>query len=333
MGPLDFLNKPGGAFLMNLLAQSGYSTMPDSPFGAVGRAQLATRQQQMQKQQMDQQAESNDIRNRLLESQIGLNRSSIGNATRGLDLREREIGIRENQLASQSALSAPRVQSTQTLANGNIGLVMSNGEVVDTGEKTANNRQLVHVPGAGYQVFNPRTQELTPVSSEQQVIQSKADTAAATTSATTQAEIETEAKATLPKREAAANRLREQIETLRTHPGRSKSLGLFALSPVIPGTEQEDFVNRLSQINSATFLEAFQQLKGGGPITDREGEKATEAFSRLRRTAGKEAFDEAIDDLLQLIDEGVKQDRSLASGEAFQPTMRFNPDTGQIEAM
>ena len=68
-GKLDsFINTPGGGFLMNLLAQQGYSTTPQSPLGAVGRAAL-----QNQKQQ--QLRGSADVRNRLFESQIGVNQS------------------------------------------------------------------------------------------------------------------------------------------------------------------------------------------------------------------------------------------------------------------
>jgi len=53
----NFLNKPGGSFLMNLLAQSGYSDTPQSPFGAIGRAGVATQQQ--------------DLNRRLIEARLG----------------------------------------------------------------------------------------------------------------------------------------------------------------------------------------------------------------------------------------------------------------------
>ncbi len=47
----SFITSPGGGFLMNLLAQSGYSTTPGSPFGAIGRAAVATNQQNDQREQ------------------------------------------------------------------------------------------------------------------------------------------------------------------------------------------------------------------------------------------------------------------------------------------
>jgi len=73
-----FLGQPGGAFLMNLLAQSGYSTMPDSPFGAVGRASIETeaqlRARMLEDKALKRQASRDDIQDRLIESQIGINR-------------------------------------------------------------------------------------------------------------------------------------------------------------------------------------------------------------------------------------------------------------------
>lgn len=64
----------GGAFgrlldnpmLLNLMAQSGYSPVPQSPIGAVGRAGIATREQ-------GRQAEIDDLKRRMMESQIKLN--------------------------------------------------------------------------------------------------------------------------------------------------------------------------------------------------------------------------------------------------------------------
>jgi hypothetical protein len=63
--PLGFLNSPGGSFLMNLLAQQGYSPIPQSPLGAIGRAGIATQQQQRQ-------FSLDDMRRQLFEAQTGL---------------------------------------------------------------------------------------------------------------------------------------------------------------------------------------------------------------------------------------------------------------------
>ena len=61
----DFFTRPGGRFLANLLAQSGYSTVPSSPLGAIGRAALLSRQQGAD----DRRAGLNEM---LIRSRIGL---------------------------------------------------------------------------------------------------------------------------------------------------------------------------------------------------------------------------------------------------------------------
>ena len=52
-------------FLMNLLAQSGYSSMPSSPVGAVGRAMIGA-------QQMEQASTRAGLEDELLRARIGL---------------------------------------------------------------------------------------------------------------------------------------------------------------------------------------------------------------------------------------------------------------------
>ncbi len=64
--PIDtFLKTPGGSFLMNLLAQQGYSPVPQDEFGAIGRAALMTQQQGRQRAQ-------DALQEELVRSRIGL---------------------------------------------------------------------------------------------------------------------------------------------------------------------------------------------------------------------------------------------------------------------
>lgn len=48
-----------------------------------------------------------------------------------------------------------------------------------------------------------------------------------------------------------------------------------------PGTDHYDFVAAVDKVKGNVFLEAFQGLKGGGPITDTEGKAATQARAQL----------------------------------------------------
>ena len=68
-GKMDnFINSPGGGFLMNLLSQQGYSPVPQSPFGAIGRAGLMSQAQGQQRQR-------GELENELLRAQAGLAKS------------------------------------------------------------------------------------------------------------------------------------------------------------------------------------------------------------------------------------------------------------------
>jgi len=58
------------------------------------------------------------------------------------------------------------VQSSKTLDNGNIGLVMSDGEVRDTGIKEAGRSQIINVPGLGLLRNDPVTGTISEVGSE-----------------------------------------------------------------------------------------------------------------------------------------------------------------------
>lgn len=114
-----------------------------------------------------------------------------------------------------------------------------------------------------------------------------------------------EARSALPKIEQQANQLRDVITKTLNHPGLNYSVGVWGNAPTVPGTPQADVRALQDQIQGATFLQAFDQLKGGGAITEVEGKKATDAIARLGRTQSPEAYRQALQDLKQVLDTGV----------------------------
>jgi hypothetical protein len=56
---------------------------------------------------------------------------------------------------------------------------------------------------------------------------------------------------------------------------------LWSLTPNLPSVDAARAATFLDQIGGAAFLTAFETLKGGGQITEVEGEKATNAIARL----------------------------------------------------
>ena len=108
--PLDkFLGGKSGSLLMNLLAQQGFSTTPQSPLGALGRGLQQTQAQGIQ-------AGRAGLEDELLRSRIGLTRAQTG----------------AELATAATGGSASNVQTTFKGANGNMHIVLRNGKVKDT---------------------------------------------------------------------------------------------------------------------------------------------------------------------------------------------------------
>lgn len=94
------------------------------------------------------------------------------------------------------------------------------------------------------------------------------------------------------------------------HPGREAATGLSSrIDPrnYVPGTDAADFQAVLEQITGTAFLQAFESLRGGGQITQVEGEKATNAIARLQRSQSDEEFAKSLNDLRQVMTAGYER--------------------------
>lgn len=104
----------------------------------------------------------------------------------------------------------------------------------------------------------------------------------------------------------------KNIEQIRSHPGKEWGVGVAGVVPGIPGTQQKGFVELVHQAKGKAFLEAFNSLKGGGQITEVEGNKATQAIARLDRSQTKEDFDAALNDLEEVVNMGLLRAKRMA---------------------
>jgi hypothetical protein len=116
--------------------------------------------------------------------------------------------------------------------------------------------------------------------------------------------------------------MRGTINDVLTHPGFSGSVGaknqayLFGLkSEPIAGTKEADFKALLDQVQGGAFLQAFESLKGGGQITQVEGEKATQAIVRAQQSQSEEGFKKSMNDFMSVLDRAEKR---ATSGEIVQ---------------
>lgn len=109
------------------------------------------------------------------------------------------------------------------------------------------------------------------------------------------------------------------IDKALAHPGRETATGLSGKvypQNYIPGTDATDFQVLLDQIGGSAFLQGFQNLKGGGAITEIEGKKAEQAIARLNRAQSDEEFERSLRDLRDVMAAGQAR---LAGRQLQQP--------------
>lgn len=130
----------------------------------------------------------------------------------------------------------------------------------------------------------------------------------------------------LPKLKADSTRLISQIDNLLNHPGLKAAVGAKDISTGlarIPGTQAEDFRVALAQIDGAAFVQAFQDMKGGGPITDIEGQRATDALARLSMSQSEPEFKRALKEFKSIVESTLTRAQGIVRRGDIDPTL-FN---------
>jgi len=96
----------------------------------------------------------------------------------------------------------------------------------------------------------------------------------------------------------------EDIRTALEHEGMSSVVGMPStgkLMRYVGGSPEAGFQGLHDKIQSEAFTQMFEKIKGGGSITEREGEKATEAFSRLDTALSEKEYRQVAEDLIKEI--------------------------------
>jgi hypothetical protein len=68
-----------------------------------------------------------------------------------------------------------------------------------------------------------------------------------------------------------------------------------------------NLVAKIEQVQGQAFLQAFESLKGGGAITEREGLAAQNAIARLQRTQDDKSYIAALNDLKAILERGKRR--------------------------
>lgn len=234
-----------------------------------------------------------------------------------------------------SGATSDRVQSTFVDADGNLQLVMRDGTIRPSGMGVQNPFQITDVGGVPTAI-NRRTGEGITISTPEEVGGNQATIETITENETARREAERE----LPKTIEAAQRSIDRVNTLINHPGLDWRYGLSSaggLRPAVPDTPEAEAQALIEEITGGAFLQAFETLKGGGQITEIEGQKATAAITRLQnQSISKEAAIRAANDYIEVIQKGIERAKAEA-GSAYAPQpqgaapLKYNPETGDFE--
>ena len=135
----------------------------------------------------------------------------------------------------------------------------------------------------------------------------------------------------LPQILATANDSLATIDNVLKHPGLAGATGLSGvINPAnfVPGTEEHDFALASKQLTGQAFLQAFESLKGGGQITETEGDKAQNAIAQLSRKQSTPQYRTAVRTLRDII----VRAKDRAEDAAFEGQSGANAAIGEQEA-
>jgi hypothetical protein len=126
-----------------------------------------------------------------------------------------------------------------------------------------------------------------------------AGTAAGTVSGT--------AAGALPGATQMASQIDQQVQDIKNDPYLPSMLGPVDSRLPNVSADAARVQGKLNQLQGGAFLQARQMLKGGGAITDYEGQKAEGAYARLNQAQTPEDFKAALDEFNYYVQAGLQK--------------------------
>lgn len=135
-------------------------------------------------------------------------------------------------------------------------------------------------------------------------------------------ELTGQAQGTLPLALASGDRIISGIDAVLEDPGLSRITGTLGgrLPNVTAGANRAQ--SRLDQIKGGAFLQAFNDLRGAGSISEREGQAAMSAYTRLTtQTMGDDDYRAALLEFKTEVQKlmNIARQRAGQGGSAAQP--------------
>ena len=119
------------------------------------------------------------------------------------------------------------------------------------------------------------------------------------------------------KAEANADYLITKVDQLLTHPGfevsvgsqLGPSMGFGLFKEPVRGTDAAGWFARFKEVQGQSFLQAIENLRGMGALSNLEGETATKAIQRMNVSMSEDEFKAAAKDFQEIIQRGIDRNR------------------------
>ncbi len=185
--------------------------------------------------------------------------------------------------------------------------------------------QQVKTGGGGINAYNPAAPtQVTPLVTAEDATALNAAEAAAQAQQSVLGNAQGQAQVKLSNYGETGQRALDTVRSLLNHPGLDKAVGVGHLNPqkMIPGTEAADFMNLHNQSKSQAFLQAFEALKGGGTVTEVEGQKAEASLNRMNTATSVQEYRAAAKDFEDAIIKGFAKLEKQAAGDFSSPSLQ-----------
>ena len=182
-----------------------------------------------------------------------------------------------------------------------------------------NDINMIDMGGGGVGAFNVNdpNAEINEVVSREDATSANASSTEAQVVSTALAEDAVGAVINLESTQANAKTMSDLFSRIRNHRGREAVLdsNLGTLNPMlrIPNSAELDFNSILKELQGDVFMTAYKGLKGGGQITEIEGEKAEQAIQNMTLNQSKEQFMESLDILENIVMQATREATNKAN--------------------
>lgn len=112
------------------------------------------------------------------------------------------------------------------------------------------------------------------------------------------------AMASAPGDLAVADQALDILGKIENSPALESGTGLSSVTNSIPGTEGYGFQQMVNQANSGAFLTAIERMRGMGALSEKEGDTARSAISRMSTASSKKDFLDALRDYRRVVEQG-----------------------------